>query len=430
METNNVATYHVYPMRWIQLIVYSLITFANAFPGIVFASIATETSTFFNITLLQVNILGIISLLLYVPCTVLAIWTYRRLSLRNGMIVAAVINLGMWIRLFALITPHQGYAALVVSQIFPAIAGPFFMNMPADFASRWFAPEQRDIATAICSMANPLGTAVGSVLPSLFVPDGSSQQFFILMTIEAAFNTLAALLVIIIIRSKPPTPPSPSEEYIQPVVVKQDLRRLLTNRHYLILLIGFSVGLGISNSMINLLYQLIQPSGYSSTDAGIFSAVFLVAGILSSGVIGVILVRTHAYRLILKLLLLGASASATYFIIILRPNMEYPLAVSIGLMGFFLLPLMPVTFECAAECTYPIRAEWSTGLLLCLGNVLGGIFVVVHGDLIKLAPVYQSGEILTPASIFIVCAFAIAGLALAIYNGPYLRLEAERAALA
>ena len=430
IESNVVSIYRVYPIRWLQLIVYALATFANAFHSITFASIATEVSTFFDITLLQVNILGIISLILYIPSTALAIWTHRRLSMRMSMSIAALINLGVWIRLFGLITPHQGYTALVIGQIFSALAGPFFMNLPAEFAGRWFAPEQRDIATAICSMANPLGSAVGSLLPSLFVIDGSSQQFFLLLTVEAAFTTLTTVLLIVIIKSKPPSPPSPSEEHEQPIVIKQDLVRLLTNRHYLALLIGFSIGLGIANSFITLLYQLIQPSGYSSTNAGIFSAIFLVTGIFSSILIGVILARTRAYRLILKLLLLGACASAAYFIIILRPNMQYPLAVSIGLMGFFLLPLLPVCFECAAECTYPVHAEWSTGLLQCLGNVLGGIFVIVHGDLIKLAPVYKPDDILTPASIFIVCTFAVSAVALLIYNGPYLRLQVEHEATA
>ena len=57
---------------------------------------------------------------------------------------------------------------------------------------------------------------------------------------------------------------------------------------------------------------------------------------------------------------MGAYASSIYFILILQPGEFYPLAVSIGLMGFFLLPLLPVIFECAVECTSPTRAECAT----------------------------------------------------------------------
>ena len=95
-------------------------------------------------------------------------------------------------------------------------------------------------------------------------------------------------------------------------------------------------------------------------------------------------------------------------------------------MGFFLLPLLPVSFECAVECTYPIRPEWSTGLLMCSGNVLGGVFIFVLAYLIKLAPVYKSGQVFTPASIFILALFVISATSLFTYRGAYRRLEAEK----
>ena len=240
---------------------------------------------------------------------------------------------------------------------------------------------------------------------------------------------LTTLLLILIFRSDPPSPPSSSEEHHQSINLKEDLINLLTNRHYFILLLGFSLGLAIFNSITTLLYQLIQPSGYSSEDAGIFGAVVILAGLLNAFLIGIIMDKTHAYRLLLKILLIGACGSALFFVLILQPNKYYPLSVSLGLMGFFLLPLLPVSFECAVECTYPIRAEWSTGLLMCLGNILGGIFIFIVGYLIKLEPIYKSGQIFTPASIFMLCFFVISASALFTYKGPYLRLEAERKAV-
>jgi len=173
---------------------------------------------------------------------------------------------------------------------------------------------------------------------------------------------------------------------------------------------------------------LIEPSGYTSDDAGIFGAIVIVAGLLNAFLAGVIMDKTHAYRIILKILLIGACASGIFFIIILEPNKYYPLAVSIGLMGFFLLPLLPVSFECAVECTYPIRAEWSTGLLMCTGNILGGIFIFLIQCLISFAPHYVSGQIFASASIFIFVVFIISAASLFTYRGPYLRLEAEKQA--
>jgi MFS transporter, FLVCR family, MFS-domain-containing protein 7 len=260
---------------------------------------------------------------------------------------------------------------------------------------------------------------VGSLLPALIVSDkGTSKDFFILLISEGGLTAATTLLLILVFRSEPRSPPSPSEEHQQTINLKEDLLNLL--------LLGFSLGLALFNSLTTLLEQLIKPSGYSSNDAGIFGAIIIVAGLFNAFLAGVIMDKTHAYRLILKILLFGACASVLFFIFFLRPNRFYPLAASIGLMGFFLLPLLPVSFECAVECTYPIRPEWSTGLLMCSGNVLGGVFIFVLGYLVKLAPVYQAGQIFTPALIFFLSLFVISAIVLFTYRGPYRRLEAEK----
>ena len=253
----------------------------------------------------------------------------------------------------------------------------------------------------------------------------TSEQFLILLLSEALFTLVTTILVVAIFQSYPPTPPSASEEHRQEIHFKEDFIKLMTNKHYLVLLFGFSLGLAIFNALVTVLDQIIKPSGYTSDDAGVFGAAIVISGLFNAFLAGIIMDKTHAYKHILKVLLIGAVASGIFFIIILRPNQYYPLAISIGLMGFFLLPLLPVSFECAVECTYPINAELSQGVLLCIGNILGVIFTFSLEQLVLLAPTYQSGQIFTPASIFMLCIFLMSGVSLLIYRGPYLRLEAE-----
>jgi predicted MFS family arabinose efflux permease len=157
MAENETTNYRVYGIRWIQLLIYVLVTFANSIHGMTFVSIESQTSMFYSITTTQVNILAIVFLFLYIPGTILSIWLSRKCSMRRTMIIGSILNLGVLIRLLSLIKPNIGYAALLVGQLFPAIAAPFFLNSAALFAARWFAPSQRDIATAIGSMANPIG---------------------------------------------------------------------------------------------------------------------------------------------------------------------------------------------------------------------------------------------------------------------------------
>lgn len=156
--------YRVYPMRWAQLFLYILATFGNAINSVTFAPIEKPTTIFYGISAAQVNALAIVFLFLYVAGTALSIWLSRKSSMRSIMIVGAMLNMGTYVRLLSLISPLEwySYAALLIGQIFPAIGAPFFLNSTALFAARWFAPSQRDIATAIGSMANPLGMFVDS----------------------------------------------------------------------------------------------------------------------------------------------------------------------------------------------------------------------------------------------------------------------------
>lgn len=429
-SVNVIPHYYAYSIRWIQLLVYCLASFANAIHGMTFAPIESQTKEFFNISTTEVNALAIVCSFVYTPGTILSIWLSRKYSLRAILIIGSILNLGVFIRVLSLIQPNYGYSALFIGQLLPAISAPFFLNTSALFAARWFPPSQRDLATAIGSMANPLGLAMGTVFPSLIISDknATSKEFFLLLIIEAGFTLLTTILIIIIFRSNPPTPASPSEEHHQEIHLKEDFIKLLTNVHYLTLLFGFSLGVAIFNSITTLLYQLIAPSEYTSNHAGIFGAILIVSGLLNSFIAGFVMDKTHAYRSILKILVICACASAVFFILILRPNELYPLALSIGFMGFFILPLLPISFECAVECTYPIRAEWSTGLLMCAGNTLGVIFSFMTQYLITLAPKYQPGHIFTPVSIYLLCIFILSSLSLLTYRGPYLRLEAEKQA--
>ena len=53
---------------------------------------------------------------------------------------------------------------------------------------------------------------------------------------------------------------------------------LLSNKQYIYLVISFSVGLGLINSVLTLIYQLVEPYGYSNNNAGFFGFILIVSG--------------------------------------------------------------------------------------------------------------------------------------------------------
>lgn len=53
---------------------------------------------------------------------------------------------------------------MLFGQILAALAGPMYNSLPPALAAAWFSISERDIATAIGSLFNPLGNAAGQVI--------------------------------------------------------------------------------------------------------------------------------------------------------------------------------------------------------------------------------------------------------------------------
>jgi hypothetical protein len=71
-------------------------------------------------------------------------------------------------------------------------------------------------------------------------------------------------------------------------IVKDEIKTLLRNKDYRILLFVFSMVLGIFNALIALMNQMVEDYSYSNDDAGYFGALLVSVGIVSAGVVGII----------------------------------------------------------------------------------------------------------------------------------------------
>ena len=131
---------------------------------------------------------------------------------------------------------------------------------------------------------------------------------------------------------------------------------------------GSYVSLG---TIINLLFE---PFGYTSLDASILGAVFIVSGLIGSIIFPLVLEKYHWFLRSLKIICMGAFVS---MLIILGaiPSRIFPFAtVSIGLLGFFVIPTMSIVYAFATELTYP-NSEALFGSLLQAGSGIFGTTV-------------------------------------------------------
>lgn len=431
------------PVRWLVLAIFSLGSLTNAVMWINFAPITSATSLYFGVSTFYVNALSMAYMALYVPGTVWASREMMRNGLRGVVVAGSVLQcLGAWLRVGgAMAQGHVGhslpFAALALGQIFNALAQPFFTNSPTRLAAEWFPPSERDLATAVASMFNPLGNAIGQVVPAIMVdPQHPSQGMVRLLLLCAGAATLVGAAATLRFPGEPDRPPSRSASHRRALrrdaagdashdpwrLLLRDAGTLLRDKQFLLLVFGFGVGLGLGNALLTVIESLVAPCGYSGSQPGILGGLVMGSGLLGAVVISVVLDRTHAYHAALRVNIIATCAAALFMLSCLREGDFVRLAVSFGVMGLFLLPLLPVTLQNAAECTYPVPEEATTAVLLIAGQFTGVAFTSAYSQLLRhetCSSVYTPTALMTAGSLF------AAAVPLLCFRGQYKRLAHE-----
>jgi Na+/melibiose symporter-like transporter len=204
---------------------------------------------------------------MYIPGTALSAKTMKMYDLRTTMLLGGSLTtvgcairwIGGYARDSGHMSPIMSYTFVLIGTVVVASSQPFYLNMPAKIAASWFAVKERDIATTLCSLANPLGSALGSLLPAMFVSGEGSDVKGVstLLVIQLFVAAIALTLTWLFFKSSPPSPPSNSAFQMdenrkndgeENTHVMEDVKKLLANRQYVMLLIGFTVALGATSS--------------------------------------------------------------------------------------------------------------------------------------------------------------------------------------
>lgn len=132
-------------------------------------------------------------------------------GLRSVLRVAAVSLLASAALRFACRSPSAAsVAALHLSFVANAIAGPAAMAAPTALAEVWFPATERATATAVMAGSNILGGCLSSIGGPLLVPTGSQREFDRYNAIYVALAAMCTMAVCAYWPVQPPVPPSAS----------------------------------------------------------------------------------------------------------------------------------------------------------------------------------------------------------------------------
>jgi MFS family permease len=363
MEQNS---FEVYRYRWVVLLAFMTIIAVNQLLWITFAPITSNAVQYYGVSELGIGLLSLSFMIVYILVSFPASWVIDTYGIRIGVGIGAALT-GIFGLMRGLVA--SDYKLVLVAQIVIAIGQPFILNAVTTVAARWFPREERATATGLGSLAIYLGILGGLVLtPHIAIRSGIPG----LLVSYGIVSLTAMSIFFLLIRERPPSPPCPPDQESRSLAL-DGLTKMIHQHDFIALMIIFFVGLGAFNAITTWIEEVLNPRGFSITQAGNAGGAMIFGGILGALVIPLLSDRYRRRVPFLMIAVLGATVG----LIGVTYAGTYPvLLVASFVFGFFLLSAGPIGFQYGAEITYPAPEGTSNGLLLLMGQISGIIFIL------------------------------------------------------
>ncbi|CAG8194119.1 unnamed protein product [Penicillium olsonii] len=375
LETGGRPIYKVYKRRFwglAQLVLLNIV-------WLTFSSISTTAAEYFDVSESAINWMSTGYLFAFGVVSPLVIWILNKGGPKPAIVItASLLLVGNWLR-YAGTRANGGIFGLAMfGQILIGFAQPFCLCAPTRYSELWFSDQGRTSATAVASLANPLGAALGQLVDAEWATKPSDIPN---MVLYISIISSVAAIPSFFLPASPPTPASASSaEPHTPLGVA--VRQLITTWEFWQILIPFAVYVGFFNSVSSLLNQILSPYNFTETEAGIAGAILIVVGLVTAAIIAPITDRYKHYLGSIRVLV--PIVAATYIGLIFSPSSAAGIAPSyvvMALLGASSFALLPVVLEYLAEITYPLSPEIGSTICWTGGQLLGACFILIQDAL-------------------------------------------------
>jgi MFS family permease len=362
--------YRVYGYRWVVLAVVMFVNFAIQMLWIGFAPITSQAGRYYGVSDLKIGILAMSFMIVFIPVSLPAAWVIDtkgfRLAVGFGSVLMAVCGIARGLA-------GSNYTLVLLLTIGIAVAQPFLLNAWTKVPANWFPPGERATAVGLTTLASMLGIAAGMALSPVL---SKSMAIGSMQLVYGAVAAASAVAFLLLARERPATSPSPAGTETRALMF-DGLKSAIRVKPFLVILGVAFVVMGIFNSVTTWVEEIIKPRGFSSGDAGTLGAVTLVAGVIGAVVLSALSDRQgKRIRFLLVALVLAipgvlglAFATSTWL-----------LFASAFVLGFFVVAILPIGMQYAAEVTYPTPEGTSNGLVQLCGQT-SVVFVYIMSAL-------------------------------------------------
>lgn len=275
-------------------------------------------------------------------------------------------------------------------------------------ATQWFPENELALATTVGSLANPLGCILGMVIAPFFVnnsimdknPKGHVDDLLFTHAMIAAVLNVPTM---IFFKERPKMFPSDAAKNTKNTKFDfmKDLGLLLRNPNFIWLCLVFASLYGVYTSLGALLNPIVSPYHFDAADSSVIGATFIISGLIGSFFFGFLLDKYQKYLLVLRLVCFGTMLSALFIFLTLPSENMFIFDTNIAVMGFFILPIIPVGFSFSIELTFPVSEPMSNGIVMLCSQIVGTGVTYIATKLISNSP--TSGLYLFMSLITISC---------------------------
>ncbi|TKX24197.1 MFS transporter-like protein 58 [Elsinoe australis] len=376
LNTSEEPQYRVYKRRFFGLIQLILLNIAVSWAWLSFSAVSTTSSEFFQVSESAINWLSTGFLFAFLIASPATLYVLNKYPPKIAIVTSSVLVLvGNWLRYAgARAGPRGNFPLVIFGQVIIGLAQPFVLASPTRYSDAWFSSTGRVSATAIASLANPLGGALGQLIGPSWTTKPSQIPSLILYV--GIISTIASVPSFFL-PSLPPTPPSPSSTSRPTLPLRRALALLLRNPQFHLLSLPFATYVGFFNASSSLINQFLAPHGFSEDDAGIAGALLIGVGLVASAIVSPVVDRTKAYLLTIKTLV--PLIAVAYLILVFAPGTRSLAAVCVtmALIGGASFSLLPCALEYMVELTWPVSPEVSSVVSWAGGQLLGAVFILV-----------------------------------------------------
>ncbi|OJJ49447.1 hypothetical protein ASPZODRAFT_129915 [Penicilliopsis zonata CBS 506.65] len=397
LVSETTVTYKVYKRRFWGLAQLVLLNIVVSWDWLTFSAISTTAAEYFQVSESSINWISTGYQFAFCVASPFTILILNKGGPKPAIIATStLLLLGNWIRYAGTKARGGMFGVTMFGQIIIGLAQPFCLSAPTRYSDLWFTDKGRTSATALATLANPLGAALGELVDSAWATKPS--QIPDMMLYISIISSVAAIPSFFL-PARPPTPPSASSA-VEKTPLVPAVKQLLRTPEFWLIFVPFAVYVGFFNSISSLLNQILSPYGFSESEAGIAGAILIVVGLISSAILSPITDRYKHYLGTIRLLV--PIIAIMYIALIFAPSSSagigpsYAICAIIGAASFSLLP---VVLEYLVEITYPFSPEIGSTLCWTGGQLFGAIFIVIQ-DALKAGPAASPPQNMRHALIF------------------------------